>query len=790
VGMSYYGYQILYHILNSEEDIRADRAYAPWPDFEALIRKHKIPLYGLETKAPLKEFDVLGFTLPYELTFTNVLNILDMAGIPVLSDQRNHEPLIIAGGSSVFNPEPLADFIDLFVVGDSEEFIVPLVRFLAERRRRGHSREKILRAAAMKFPGVYAPMFYQDLSMSDNGLYVGPPGEGLPRKIFARKIQALKKNYYPSRPLMPVIEIAQDRMVAEIMRGCTQGCRFCQAGMIYRPVRERDPKEISEQIIDSLTASGYNDVSLLSLSTSDYNGIGELIRGISGFIDEHKVGLSLPSLRLDTFSEDLAIMAQKVRKSGLTFAPEAGSERLRKVINKNISEDDLMNSVDIALKYGWRTLKLYFMLGLPTETDDDIAEIVRLTRAVYDRACKKVSVNVTLSTFIPKPFTPFQWEAQNTPEEIQHKLDMIKKGVAPFKRIKIMARDTFFSQLEGAISRGDRRMGRVILAAWEKGARFDSWRELFKPDKWQEAFEEKGVEQRFYTSARNVDEPLPWDHIDACISRKFLIREREKAYMAETSPDCRSGCIGCGVCVDKLSMRLIETEGNIKEEPDQINFHPGSEDEIIYRLRYQKTGPARFISHLDTLRIFQQALQRTGLHLSFTRGFNQRPKIAAGYPLPLGYSSQDEYIDIVIYDSVESRKNIANLELPDGITITSADPVHSKGKSLFATTKGFEYEVRFAEKLPEDLQKRSDDLMKRPEIMVIRTRKQKTRRVNIRPFIRELVCRENQRIVISLYVKDGQTARPEEILKEMGINQKPEMICRLKTYFNETMEKN
>ena len=784
--MSYYGFQILYHLLNREPDIVADRAYAPWTDFEEQLRKHNVPLYGLESKTPLGDFDILGFTLPYELTFTNILNVLDLSHIPVLSKERKDtDPIVIAGGSSIYNPEPLADFIDLFVVGDGEEIIVPLVRFIAERKRKQLSRSDILKSVQREFQGLYVPRFYSAEQDPTSGFLIPKPDEdNSPDKILAHRVPELKADYFPDKPLIPVVEIAQDRLVAEIMRGCTQGCRFCQAGMIYRPVRERLPQDIVGQIEKSLELTGYDDVSLLSLSSSDYCGMGDLIHGISDFLEKNRVGLSLPSLRLDSFSESMALIAQKTRKSGLTFAPEAGSARLKNVINKNISEEDLMNSVDIALKYGWRSVKLYFMLGLPTETDEDIAEIIRLTKTVYERGKKRLSINITLSTFIPKPFTPFQWEAQDEPVEIQRKLDMIKRGLAPYKRIKIMARDTYYSQLEGAVARGDRRMSKVIYSAWKHGAKFDSWKELFNPQAWELALAECGVTSQLFTGQINISDSLPWDHVDARLLKRFLLNEREKAYRAESSPDCRDGCIGCGVCdFETLSMKTVDKkETFLPDSQRPIDVEVSETQELKYRLRYQKKGASKFTSHLDNMRVFQQAFRRANLKLSFTQGFNRRPKMSSGFPLPLGYSSKDEYLDIVLTETDQSLAEHINQELPDGIFIESASEVPLKSASLFAGTTGFKYEIRFCETLPKNVSQTIDELLKQPEIIIEKQRNDRIRHVNIRPFIDNITRCDEHGIILSTKVIDGQTVRPEEILKQLEITNTP-MICRLKTHF-------
>jgi len=456
---------------------------------------------------------------------------------------------------------------------------------------------------------------------------------------------------------------------------------------------------------------------------------------------------------------------------------------LRKVINKNISEEDLMNSVDIALKYGWRTVKLYFMLGLPTETDEDIAEIVRLTKTVYERGRKQLSINITLSTFIPKPFTPFQWEAQDDPTEIQRKLDMIKRGLAPYKRIKIMARDTYYSQLEGAVSRGDRRMAQVIYSAWKQGARFDSWKELFNPQAWGRAFAECRLEPSAFTKQTDISTPLPWDHIDGRVTKAFLQKERENAFRAEPSIDCRERCIGCGVCDFKtLTMRLVDKkEIQVQDSRPPADDIAADAEEVKYRLQYLKQGAARFISHLETLHVFQQAFRRAGLRLGYSHGFNRRPKISSGFPLPLGHSSRDEYLDIVMTATTGNIAERVNRTLPEGMEIIAVQEIPLKSQSLFAGTAGFEYEILFHESLPDTVARGIDDLLSRSEILIERQRKNRVRQIDIRPFIYKIILEQTNRISMSVKVMGGQTVRPEEILKELAIAHTP-VICRLKTH--------
>lgn len=784
VGMSYYGFQILYHLLNREDDIIADRAYAPWVDFEEKLRENSLFLYGLETKTPLKNFDMLGFTLPYELTYTNILNILDLAGIPVQSGARSDDnPIVIAGGSGAYNPEPVVAFFDLFVIGDAEDIVVPLVRFINGQRSKQISRTKILKRAVQKFSGLYFPGAYRREPIGNNGFLVPVTQEtGVPQKVTARRISKLEAENFPLQPLIPVVEIAQDRLVAEIMRGCTQGCRFCQAGMIYRPVRERNPQELRLQIEESLQKTGYDNVSLLSLSSSDYCGIGELIDGLSDVLERERIALSLPSLRLDSFSESLAMTAQMTRKSGLTFAPEAGSEYLRWVINKNISEKDLLQSVDLAIKYGWRLIKLYFMLGLPLEKDTDLDEIIRLTKAVYARGNRRLSINITLSTFIPKPFTPFQWEGQDSSAEIQRKIDRIKQGLSPYKKIKIMARDPLYSQLEGAISRGDSRISKVIYSAWKGGAKFDSWREFFKPGVWEQAFAEHGLQMQDLTECRSVTEPLPWDVIDARVTKEFLADERTKAYRGATSPDCRRGCIGCGVCdFENLSMDIVKSESSrsVASLPVAEKL-PRDLRTVRYRLNYFKEGPARFISHLDTMRLFRQVFRQVGLKMSFTEGYHRRPKMSSGFPLPLGYASRDEYLDVTVQEKAELSMDRINRALPEGFGIKSVSEI-SKGPSIFSGTTGFEYELSFSETLPPSIDQVIQQLLGRAQIMIEKLRRQEIRRINVRPFISTIVKTDAHRVQIATRVINGQTVRPEELLTDLSINERP-VICRLKTH--------
>ena len=555
IGMSHLGMKILYHLLNERSDTYCERVFAPWTDMEEEMRKNDIPLFTLETHEPVRNFDIVGFTLQYEMSYTNVINMLDLAGIPLLSSDREEvHPFVCAGGPCAYNPEPLADIIDFFMMGEGEEVINEVMNVYAAWKKNGGSRRDFLLEIS-KIQGVYVPEFY-DVSYKQDGTIadIKPNIEGIPAKIRKRIIKDMNKVYYPDRIIVPYTGIVHDRIMLEIFRGCSRGCRFCQAGFVYRPVREKKPErllELAEKLVDN---TGYEEISLTSLSTSDYSGLKEFTGKIIEEMEPRKVNLSLPSLRIDSFSLDLMEKAQKVRKSGLTFAPEGGTQRLRNVINKGVTEEDLINSVTLAFSGGWNGVKLYFMIGLPTETEEDIKGIADLGNKVVDAYYKVPKekrgrgLNVTISTssFVPKPFTPFQWEPQDSIETLREKQKFLKSCITS-KQIKYNWHDPELSFLEAIFARGDRKTGKVLIKAWEKGCHFDSWGEHFKFDKWMEAFDECGIDPHFYANrVRSVDEVLPWDHIDIGVTREFFIKEKEKALRGELTVNCLEGCSGCG----------------------------------------------------------------------------------------------------------------------------------------------------------------------------------------------------------------------------------------------------
>lgn len=566
VGMSHLGMKILYSQFNDREDIWCERVFAPWPDFESVMRQNGIPLFALESKDPIKDFDFIGFTLQYELSYSNVLNMLELAGVPLLAkDRTDFAPLIVAGGPCTCNAEPLADFVDIFFLGEGEQSDLEVMDLYKKYKHNGGTKADFLKEAS-KIEGVYVPSLY-DVSYNDDGTVKSVSSKyNAPMPIRKRIETDLDKTYYPEKFVVPYIEIVHDRAVQEIFRGCIRGCRFCQAGFIYRPVREKSVETICRQAKALCDNTGYDEISLSSLSTSDYRDLEKLLNSLLEWTQKDKVSLSLPSLRIDNFSEELLEKINHVRKSGLTFAAEAGTQRLRDVINKNITEEEIIRTCKTAFEGGYTAVKLYFMMGLPTETYDDIKGIADLAQKIVDTFYempnrpkgKSVSVNISVSNFVPKPFTPFEFHPQITREEIIDKQQYLKQCIHS-KKISFSYHENRTSFLEGVFARGDRRLGAVLLKAHEKGCKFDSWDEFFELEKWMDSFAECGLDPKFYANReRSYEEINPWDHLDFCVSKDFLIRENERAKMAKTTPNCRKQCQNCGanifgkgVCFEK-----------------------------------------------------------------------------------------------------------------------------------------------------------------------------------------------------------------------------------------------
>lgn len=566
VGMSHLGIKILYDIINRRPWALCERVFMPWPDMADGMRRENLPLFSIESRTPLRQFDIVGFTLQYEMCYTNILEMLDLADIPVFSKDRTDGPLIVAGGPCAYNPEPLAPFIDAFQIGDGEELMVEFIECVRACKAEGLSRLETLRRLA-KLDGVYVPAFYQETYNEDGTLASFTPTDPVaPARVRRRVVLDLDKAAYPESFVVPYTEAVFDRITLEIMRGCTRGCRFCQAGMLYRPVRERSLETLLRQADSLERSTGYEEISLSSLSSGDYTHLTELVCALTERYADKKVSVSLPSMRLDSIVKPSLEEAQKIRKSGLTLAPEAGTQRLRDVINKGVTEDDLVRAVTDAFESGWSTVKLYFMIGLPTETDEDLEGIGHLAQDVigaYFSVPKNVRarglrVTCSASSFVPKPFTPFQWFGQDTHDQIVEKQTKLRDILHNVKGVNFNYHESELSMLEACFARGDRRMGDVLYAAWKNGCRMDGWSEFLNYEGWLKAFDDCGLDPAFYANrGRGEHELLPWDFIDAGVTRAFLWREWQRAQRGEVTPDCRKGCQGCGlkrfegVCVDR-----------------------------------------------------------------------------------------------------------------------------------------------------------------------------------------------------------------------------------------------
>ena len=565
IGMSHLGIQILYDMLNKREDVWCERVYSPWSDLHAILKEENIPLFSLESQQPVKDADFLGITIQYEMCYTNILQILDLSQIPIeAADRTENDPILIGGGPCTYNPEPIAEFFDLFYMGEGEISYDALLDLYKKMKQEGASRKDFLHEAA-KIPGIYVPSLYE-VSYKEDGTIAGfePVYEDVPRTVTKQIVTDMTQAVYPEKPIVPFIKATQDRVVLEIQRGCIRGCRFCHAGMVYRPVRERKPEvlmDLSRKLVDN---TGYNEISLVSLSSADYSCLAPLVHKMIGEFKDERVSVSLPSLRIDSFCVAIAKEVQAVRKSGLTFAPEAGSQKMRDVINKGVTEEDLMNAVGAAFESGWNSVKLYFMIGLPYETDEDVLAIADLARKVQykyfqitgKRGCK---VTVSASSFVPKPYTAFQWFAQNDLEEIRRKQFLLKDEIKKYKNITLNYHDAKTGTIEAVFARGDRRVGKALLLAWQKGARFDGWSDCFSYERWLEAISDAGLDKDFYAAReRGEQEAFPWEHISPGVSRRFLWNEWRKAYAQQLTHDCRrASCTGCGVC-QALGVKIVD----------------------------------------------------------------------------------------------------------------------------------------------------------------------------------------------------------------------------------------
>ncbi|MBW6504609.1 TIGR03936 family radical SAM-associated protein [bacterium] len=666
IGMSHLGILLLREILSARPGTLCDRVFAPWADYEEHLRAAGLPLASLESGRPAGSFDLLGFSLCYELTYTNVLAMLDLSGIPLVSKDRSEEhPLVVAGGVCTLNPAPVAPFFDALLVGDGEEAVLEIVALVEGRKNGGGSRADLL-SRLSGIEGVYVP--------------------GISRRVARRVLADLNRSPLLPAPILPAMRVVHDRLSVEISRGCTRGCRFCQAGYAYRPVRERDPLLLLRYLQEEAPKTGYDEVGLLSLSAADYSCVDRLVTEAMEALAPSSVSLSLPSLRLDALRENTVRQIRKVRKSGFTLAPEAGTSRLRRSINKEIPDDDVLKTAEWIFGNGWQTLKLYFMVGLPGETADDVRAIGTLAgrvAAIARRHGKRASVTVSVSAFVPKPHTPFQWERQIGREEIRERIRLLRDALGRTRHAEVKFHSPETSALEGVFSRGDDRLPGVIARAFRNGARFDAWTEAFRPDAWKRAFEEEGVDPLEYLRERDPRDPLPWEFVDAGIDREFLLSERRKARAGETTPDCRAaGCSSCGACPPGLSNitypgRLGEPADAVMEAVRAPRPAAVASHRYVVRLSYAKEGPAKYLSGLEIQSLWGRVFRRAGLPLAYSQGFNPSPKLSLSPALAVGAESDIEFLEAEFTLPVPSADVPGRLapHLPAGIRVIFASGV-------------------------------------------------------------------------------------------------------------------
>lgn len=850
LGMSYLGLGILYYLINRLDYAWAERCYAPWLDAEQLLRQKRIPLFSLESATPLKDFDVVGFSISYELTYSNMLTMLDLAGIPIHSRNRNEaDPIIMAGGSAVVNPEPIAEFIDLFVLGDAEEIISQICEIIRDRKKTGVTRREIIESLA-RLRGVYYPAGYQcEYDQNHRFQALAPSYPWLPNKIPVLVVSDLKSDYFPDKPLVPFIEITHDRLAIEIMRGCVRNCRFCQAGQTYLPRRNRSVDDLLLQAINGIRQTGWDEITLLSLSSSDYPQIGELARRLTTSLSSNGVAISLPSLRPGTFTMELANLISRTRKTGLTFAPEGGTFRIRWVIHKRLLDEELFETCRIAFNSGWNLIKLYYMIGLPTETQEDLFGILQMIHEVMrigKQSGAHKQLNVTISPFCPKPHTAFQWERQCEPEEIYQKENFLRLNNR-LRGVNLKFRNPLVAYLEGILGRGDRKLSNVIYQAWQNGARFDAWSDCFNYTMWEDAFVRCGTDPKFYTAALDLNNPLPWDHIDKGDTRARLLKERENSLATtwETvAPFLKEPTPG----PENTRIKLEESpqpEADILS-PD-LPLENSNTDSVRYgrskrkvratlagqiarshiRMCWTKGPEVRFISHLDCMRAIERAIRRAEIPVAYSEGFHPHQKVSFGPPLPLGFISEAEYFDIQLTEPYSSSIfESLKRALPPGFGLKATKLILDRTVSLSSAINMARYEVGLEHSQivnnsqsnqPIDQLQKIQQIMDSRSWLVRRTQKSKvqnrgegnqTIEVNIRPYIYELrlsgTCSEllqrNSYVrgergrdlpVLSMLVGLGNQgyAKPQEILRYgLGFTEAEvarALICRTNLYINQ-----
>jgi len=781
VGMSNVGFRLLYHALNERPDVACERVFMPWPDMEAALKAERQPLFSIESRAPLRAFDVAGFTLQFELCYTTVLAMLELGGIALhAKDRERDDPLILGGGPCTYNPEPVADFFDAFVVGEGEEVVHEISDAVADWKRGRAPREDLLWQLA-EIPGVYVPSLFRVHYAADQTIAryeaLKPGYESVVRRV----IPDLNLVPQAEKPIVPFMQTVHDRLPLEIQRGCTRGCRFCQVGMITRPTRQRDPNDVRRIAEQGLDATGYEEVGFLSLSAGDYSCIDGVLEDFFDELGPENVGISLPSLRTETMSERLAAQIKRVRKSGFTVAPEAATERMRRVINKGNAEKDLLHAVDTIFSAGWDLVKFYFMIGLPTERDEDVRAIVTLCAEALRRGKKlnpRAEINVGVSTFCPKPFTPFQWEPMIPLEETQRKhgilRDELRKLGRAFRDLHVKPHDARQGALEGALALGDRRLSTAVFHAYRSGQRLDGWTEHFSLQAWHEAFAEAerqhGVGMEFFAHREKGErEVLPFDHIDCEVTKPYLWKARMAARKEGQVPDCAYGeeiCTACGACD-------YEVVDNIVYHPEDYRRQPRSQppalpsERTLLRLRYAKEGVAVALSHLETMTALLRTFRRAKLSIPHSQGFHPKPKVSFGPACPVGTESRAEYLDLELF-GIQGAAEVGDsvrAHLPEGFRLLFCEEVKPGGESLTRTIRGIEYRVELPEGVA-DVAQRLAAFSASSDATVLREREGKRPvRVNLKTSVEGLQAAGAREIRFTLRAGEPEAvARPSELL--------------------------
>jgi len=800
VGMSNLGFRLLYHLLNDREGVACERVFLPWPDMEGMLRARGFPLFTLESRAPVRDFDVLGVTLQFELAYTSALALLDLANIPLLARERTDaDPLVVGGGPCAYNPEPVADFFDCFAVGEGEEVAVEIAETVSASgfRRGGASRAELLERLA-RIPGVYVPAFfrprYDPATRTLAAIEPLRPGyEKVERRVMP-DLNALPTTAY-TRPLVPFMQTIHDRLPIEIQRGCTRGCRFCQVGMITRPTRQRDPKEVLRLAEVGLKASGYEEVGLLSLSSGDYAPLNGLLDDFLARWEGEKIGMSLPSLRTETMNDALAQKIARIRKTGFTLAPEAATERMRAVINKGNREEDLLRAVESVFANGWSLLKLYFMIGLPEERDEDVVAIAELARRCLGAARRALpkgqgsaALHLGASTFVPKPFTPFQWEATLSPEETRRRQALITAALGGRNgAIQFRPHDSRASSIEGALALGDRRVGAAVLAAYRAGQRLDGWTEWFDEGRWIAAFEvcerEHGVGLDFFAHRRRrLDEVLPWDRIDCGVTKPYLQKQLAAARNLAEVEDCvLAPCSVCGACdYDVVKNRTYDAESYVPE-PAPAPRPPEPEVRTVVRLRYAKLGRLVALSHLETVHTLIRAVRRAGLPVAFSQGYHPKPRVSFGPALPVGVESLCEYLDLELVGPAAPAEVAARLarELPEGLAIGEATLVDPRAPSVIEAQRAVHYraDLRAAGLDDDEIARRIEVFREAEQSVVTRAAPPKNRRagrrkvatrpgreIDLKDLVTHLAAEGGGSVAFSLRADPSGSAKPAEVL--------------------------